>query len=106
MTERSKMAAKGMLLDERARFSLVELCEACRISADYALEVVDEGIIEPEGGEPSQWRFRATDLRRVQTALRLQRDLRVNLPGAALALHLLEELEAARRRLASESLFH
>lgn len=106
MTERFKMAAKGMLLDERARFSLVELCEVCRISADYAFEVVDEGIIEPEGTEPSQWRFRADDLRRVQMALRLQRDLRVNLPGAALALHLLEELEATRRRLARESLFH
>lgn len=106
MAEHSKTAAKGVLLDERARFSLVELCEVCRISADYALEVVDEGIIEPEGAEPTQWRFRAADLRRVQTALRLQRDLRVNLPGAALALHLLEELEATRRRLVRESLFN
>ncbi|MGZ8246805.1 chaperone modulator CbpM [Methylomagnum sp.] len=105
MAERSKMTAKGVLLDERTRFSLVELCEVCRISADYVLEVVDEGIIEPEGGEPAQWRFRAADLRRVQTALRLQRDLRVNLPGAALALHLLEELDATRR-LVRESLFN
>lgn len=98
MAERSRRMAKGVLLDERVRFSLVELCEVCRISADYLLEVVDEGIIEPEGASQAQWRFRADDLRRLQTALRLQRDLRVNLPGAALALDLLEELETARRR--------
>lgn len=73
-------------------------CAVCRISADYALEVVDEGIIGPEGAEPTQWRFRATDLRR------LQRDLRVSLPGVALALHLLEELDTTRRRLVRESL--
>ncbi|MBP1152859.1 hypothetical protein JOD69_004728 [Methylocaldum sp. RMAD-M] len=44
------------------------------------------------------WQFNTAALRRLQTALHLQRDLGVNLPGAALALDLLEELEALRRR--------
>jgi chaperone modulatory protein CbpM len=106
MAEQSRSKSKPILLDERVRFTLVELCDVCRISADYVLEVVDEGILEPEGSEPAQWRFCASDLRRLQTALRLQRDLRVNLAGAALALHLLEELEALRARLAREASFN
>jgi chaperone modulatory protein CbpM len=105
MADKSRIPSKGILLDEHVRLSLVELCEVCRISADYVLDMVDEGIIEPEGAEPAQWRFRAADLRRLQTALRLQQDLRINLAGAALALHLLEELEALRGRLRRESSF-
>lgn len=99
MAQGPRPTRKAVLLDEHIRLSLVELCDACRISADYALEVVAEGIIDPEGSEPAQWRFGATDLRRLQTALRLQRDLGVNLPGAALALQLMEEMEALRSRL-------
>jgi chaperone modulatory protein CbpM len=38
-------------------------------------------------------------LRRARTALRLQRDLEINLPGVALALELMEELERLRREL-------
>jgi len=44
-----------------------------------------------------QWRFTYTEIRRVQTAVRLQRDLRINLPGCALALDLLDELEELRQ---------
>ena len=40
---------------------------------------------------------------RARTALRLQRDLEINLPGVALALELLEELDRLRRELAAGS---
>ncbi|MCL1979839.1 MAG: MerR family transcriptional regulator, partial [Proteobacteria bacterium] len=40
--------------------------------------------------------FTAIAIKRVQTTMRLQRDLRINLPGCALALDLLEELEELR----------
>lgn len=99
MARNPRLPRNAVLLDEHIRFTLVELCAACRISADDALEVVAEGILDPEGADPAQWRFGAADLRRLQTALRLQRDLRVNLPGAALALQLMEELEALRGQL-------
>lgn len=49
-------------------FSLVELCEACRVRADFALEIVDEGTLDPEKSEPAA-RLRPTDLRRLQTGL-------------------------------------
>jgi chaperone modulatory protein CbpM len=46
-----------------------------------------------------KWHFHISSVRRVRTTVHLQRDLGVNLPGAALALELLDriaELQKAR----------
>ena len=58
--------------------------------------MVDEGVLEPRGAVPAQWRFSGGAVTRAQKALKLVRDLRVNWPGAALALDLLEEVERLR----------
>ena len=87
----------AVLLDDSVEFSLDEVCAACRVSEALVVEIVAEGIVEPLGGEPAQWRFTGIALMRVQRALRLQRDFGINLAGAALALDLLEELERLRR---------
>jgi chaperone modulatory protein CbpM len=87
----------AMLLDDSVEFSLAELCMACRVSEELVVEIVAEGIVEPLGGTRAQWRFTGVALTRVQRVLRLQQDFGVNLPGAALALDLLEELERLRR---------
>jgi chaperone modulatory protein CbpM len=60
---------------------------------------VDEGVVEPLGRNPACWRFRGISIRRVRCALRLERDLGVNVAGAALALDLLDEIEVMRSRL-------
>jgi chaperone modulatory protein CbpM len=87
------------ILDDDVEVTLGELCRICQVSAERVLELVDEGIVEPQGHEIAHWRFRAISIRRARSALRLQRDLGVNTAGAALALDLLEELEAMRVRL-------
>jgi chaperone modulatory protein CbpM len=87
----------GTILDEDMKCSLYDLCRMCNIPAEVVHEMIDEGLIKPKGSEPIQWRFTAIEIRRVQTTLRLQHDLRVNLPGCALVLDLLEELEELRR---------
>jgi chaperone modulatory protein CbpM len=87
----------ALLLDDSIEFSLAELCATCRVTEELVVEIVAEGIVEPLGGERAQWRFTGVALTRVQRVLRLQRDFGVNLPGAALALELLEELERLRR---------
>jgi chaperone modulatory protein CbpM len=87
----------ALLLDDSVEFSLEELCSACRVSEDFVVEVVAEGIVEPIGAERAQWRFSGVALTRVQRVIRLQHEFDVNLPGAALALELLEELERLRR---------
>jgi len=89
----------GVILDEHTVFSLHELSSVCKISAELVLEMVEEGIVSPTGIDPSNWTFCGFDILRIHTAIRLQRDLRVNLAGAALALDLLAEIERLKRRL-------
>lgn len=96
MTEQT-LYLQGMILNEDTRCTLADLCRLCGVPAEVIHEMVEEGIITPEGLSPGDWRFTCVAIRRVQTAVRLQHDLRVNLPGCALALDLLEELEELRR---------
>lgn len=85
------------LLDDSVELSLEELCAACRVSEDLVVEIVAEGIVEPLGGSRAQWRFSGIAVTRIQRVIRLQQEFDVNLPGAALALELLEEVERLRR---------
>lgn len=79
--------------------TLEQLCHACGVHADWVISLVEESIIEPQGDEICVWRFSGASLVRVRSALRLQRDLGVNLAGIALALDLMEELDALRTEL-------
>ena len=88
---------RGTLLDDSAVFTLREMCNACGVHAELVIEMVEEGVLQPRGAAPEEWRFAGDALVRAQKALRLSRDLRVNWPGAALALDLIEELERLRR---------
>lgn len=86
--------------DGDIELTLAELCRACQVTAEQLLELVAEGIVEPLGREPeSHWRFTASSVWRVRSAMNLARDLGVNWAGAALALDLIEELRNARSRL-------
>lgn len=94
------------LLDEQLELTLRDMCRICGVHAEFLAELVSEGIIEARraGGRrraasPMQgWRFDGVAVVRVQRAVRLQQDLGVNLAGVALALDLLDELEALRGR--------
>ncbi len=74
-----------------------ELCRACAVHTEYVAELVHEGVITPaEGSTPETWRFISLHAHSAQVAQRLQRDLGINLPGVALALQLMQELENLR----------
>lgn len=89
----------GDVLEEDVELTLAELCRTCRLPAERVFELVDEGVLEPVGRDPARWRFRGISVRRVRCVLRLERDLGINVAGAALALDLLEQIEALRTRL-------
>jgi chaperone modulatory protein CbpM len=89
----------GIVPEEPTELTLAEVCRACAVQTEFIVELVEEGVLAPVGPEPERWRFTYTHLRRVRVASRLQHDLGVNLAGAALALELLEEIEALRARL-------
>ena len=89
----------GIILEELTELTLAEVCRACTVNVDCIVELVEEGVITPIGREPHRWRFSGAHMRRATVALRLQRDLGVNLAGAALALQLMDEVEALQSRL-------
>lgn len=90
----------GMVIEDATEFSLGELSQACGKPAEWILALVEEGVIEPVGNDPAHWHFPGYCLRRVSIVHRLETDLGLNLAGAALALELLEEVEALRKRIA------
>ncbi len=88
----------GTVIEEDA-LTLGQLCRACGAHADWIISLVEESIIEPQGKDIRLWRFSGASLVRARSALRLQRDLGVNLAGIALALDLMEELESLRAQM-------
>jgi chaperone modulatory protein CbpM len=98
-SENARNAIAGTVLDEQAELTLAEFCGACAVEVETVIGLVNEGVLEPIGGEPRFWRFTGVQLRRATVAVRLQRDLGVNLAGVALTLQLLDEIENLQTRL-------
>jgi chaperone modulatory protein CbpM len=88
---------RGEIFDERAVLSVTELSRMFAVEERHIVELVEEGVLNVIEIHSSEWRFSGAALRRARIALRLERDLGINLPGVALALELLEELEQLRR---------
>jgi len=89
----------GAIHEEQSDLSLAELCQRCRVRTELVIEMVEEGVLTPQGTQPEQWRFTGWHVQRARVAVRLQRDLGVNHAGAALALQLLDEIEILKARL-------
>lgn len=100
MKENEPVYLQGDLVEEHVEFSAIELCRITGASRDDLARWVEEGAFEPQGARFEEWRFRGTCLRRAITAQRLATDLELNAPGVALALDLLDQIDALRTRLA------
>jgi chaperone modulatory protein CbpM len=96
---RTTTGLQGIVLNEELQLSLSELTRLCGITDELVGLMVDEGLLHPRGRHPKEWSFSGIELRRARRALRLQRELELNLAGAALALDLLDEVEALRARI-------
>lgn len=95
---------RGELIEAGTLISLDELCRYCIVQTEEVITMVREGILEPADGDAvrsgaERWQFHISSVRRVRTVVRLQRDLGVNLPGAALALELLDRIAELERSL-------
>ncbi len=93
MTERNADLLSGQIVDETTEITIVELCRSCAVDAELVEAMIDEGIIEPTRKRGAEWCFTTSTVRRTRVVAHLQRDLGVNLAGAALAIELLERIE-------------
>jgi chaperone modulatory protein CbpM len=99
MDEKDQSALPVELIDEQRTFTLAELCRCFAVEAELIEALVEQGILEPAGRRGFHLCFPASSLRRARITLHLQRDLGVNLAGAALVLDLLERIDELDARL-------
>ena len=99
MTTKEIRTYDGEIVDHNVRYTLREVCEICGVHAEFVMEMVAHGIVEPHGAAPQRWSFHLHDVQRARRAVRLLHDLELNLPGASLSLDLLDEIDALRARV-------
>ena len=87
----------GEVLEENHLVSLADLCRSCTVETQTVTTLVSEGILDPMGKDTEHWQFTVSSLKRVKTVIHLQRELGVNLAGAALALDLLDRIAKLER---------
>ncbi len=87
--------------DPAGTFTLREICERGECHAEFVIKLVSHGVITPvnEVTNAGDWAFDLEALARLRRAQRLQRDLRINLPGLAMSLDLLDEVRDMRREV-------
>jgi chaperone modulatory protein CbpM len=90
---------QSTVVEEEFEFTLVQLSRACRVQREQVVALVDEGVLQPRGEAPEEWRFAGPSLRRARTALRLARDLELSAASAALVLDLLDQIDTLQARL-------
>ena len=89
------------LEDPEGTFTLREFCERGECHAEFVIKLVSYGVIAPveENRDARHWAFDMQALARLRKAQRLQRDLKINLPGLAMSLDLLDEVRDMRREV-------
>jgi chaperone modulatory protein CbpM len=90
----------GAIFDETAVLSLKDLSRMCSVDERHIVEFVEEGVLNVVEVR-REWHFTGDALRRARLAVRLERDLELNMAGVALAVELIEEIEQLRRQLKS-----
>jgi chaperone modulatory protein CbpM len=98
MSPSDDQAITGTIFDQSAILSIRDLSRMCQVDERHIVEFVEEGVLNV-AEVSSEWHFTGDALRRARLAVRLERDLELNLAGVALALDLLEELQRLRREL-------
>lgn len=73
-----------------------EFCQVVDMPPAYVIEIVEHGILEPQGKKPDEWLFDTYSLSVAKRAAKLHHDLAMEWDGVALALELLDELEQVR----------
>lgn len=91
----------AVILDENLSYTRIEVCQKLNISEALLQEMEEQGLFRariPASSATPQ--IHLQDLKRLESACHIHRDLDVNVPGVVLVLDLLEELQDLRQRLA------
>ncbi len=103
MSAANDPALPGTMFDESAILSIEDLSRMCAVDERHIVEFVEEGVLNVVDVR-TRVAFQRRRAAPRALALRLERDLELNLAGVALALELLEELERSAPRTQGETL--
>ena len=99
MSSSEEPALSGAIFEESAVLTVKDLSRMCAVDERHIVEFVEEGVLDVVAIDTTEWHFTGAALRRARLALRLERDLELNLAGVALVIELTEELARLRREL-------
>jgi chaperone modulatory protein CbpM len=99
MAEIYVRVTETVVVEEHVSFTLAALCQASGAEQEQVHALVGEGLLQPAGQGPEDWCFSGDALPQTRMALRLARDLELGLPGVAIVMDLLAEIERLRSRL-------
>lgn len=85
-----------MIAIHQPPLSLEDFIQATDLPTTTIMEIIEQGIIEPEGQDREHWRFDTRMIMVTKKAQRLHQDLQLDWAGIALALELIDEMEQLR----------
>jgi chaperone modulatory protein CbpM len=88
------------IMDSGDRLDVTTFTRLCHIEPQFLIELVEAGVLEPEGESFGEWQFPGSDLSRGRIAARLRHDLGLDPPALGLVLDLLEERARLERQIA------
>ncbi len=89
------------LVEADVWLSLNELCERCGLKQTLVVELVELGLVTPETVTAERWQFQLSVVPTLHQAVRLRRELDLDWQGVAVAMDLLEQLQALRQQVSS-----
>lgn len=99
MSDTHVITATTVVVESHVLFTLPALCQASGAGQDKVAALVVEGLLQPTGQHPEDWRFPGDALPRTRLALRLARDLELHWSAVGVVMDLLAEIARLQSRL-------
>jgi chaperone modulatory protein CbpM len=105
-SDRTQILA-GTLIGEETHVSVEQLSIFCSVRRERIVALVQEGVLEPvvkrRSRRADDWVFAGESLKRAARAIRLQRELEIDISALGLVLDLVEQIEALRSRIGASA---
>jgi chaperone modulatory protein CbpM len=89
----------GLVQMHTSQITLLRVCRACRSEPAFVIDLVEMGVVKPEGARPVEWRFTPQEQQRAETAAYLSQRYSLNTDGIAFVMGLLEMNRKLREQL-------
>jgi len=95
----------GDVVDDERKLNFFQFCNQCNLTPTIVVDLVEEGILEPEGEYRWEWLFPLKSLYRARRVHRLQKTFELDLNSTALIMILLDRIENLEQEVTSQITF-